>query len=86
MPDALHALSRRKRAITFLTSSKDVLPPVDETARENETSLGVTVLEDTFQAASENGLLLNQPGAPTWKSTVERGWTSMSWLIRPPQN
>jgi len=85
VPDALHALPRRKKAITFVTSSKDVLPPVDKTA-ENEASLGVTVLEDTFQAASENGLLLNQPGAPTWKSTVEGGWTSMSWLIHPPQN
>jgi len=85
VPNPHHAVSRRKNAITFVTSSKDVLPPVDETASEDGTSLGVTVLEDTFQAASENGLLLNQPGAPTWKSTVEGGWTSMSWLIRPPQ-
>ena len=81
--DALRSLSKRKNAITFLTSSKNALSLVDEISG---LSNDVVVLEDTFVAASENGLLFNQPGAPTWKSTVEGGWTSMSWLIRRSQN
>lgn len=87
MSDALHRLSRRKDAVTFVTSLKNVFSLVDdEPDSSNDAGANIVVLENTFKAASENGLLLNQPGGSTWRSTVEGGWASMSRLTPAPGN
>lgn len=65
-----------------MTSSDEGIPQANDSTDLNN---DVTVLNDTFVAASENGLLLSRPGQSSWRSSVEGGWSSASWLIGPQE-
>ncbi|KAF8322523.1 hypothetical protein DL93DRAFT_2151742 [Clavulina sp. PMI_390] len=78
-------LATKAKSATFFNSSKDIIFAAEEEGISS-TENGVTIIEDAFLAASENGLLLSKPasGPRTWKSSVEGGWSSMSWHVPPP--
>lgn len=75
-PFALPALENQYPTIRFVTSPADPLSDSQPSSDDND----VTIIENTFLAFSENGLLVSPLGdGPISRSFVAGGWASLGW-------